>query len=65
MKPTILLIHGALNNSEQFTSLSEKLERYFDVHTLDFRGHSQAPYDGKLEKVDMGILVNEMVKFCG
>ena len=60
MKPTILLLHGALNNSDQFTLLSAKLQAYFDVHTLDFSGHSQAPYDGKL---DIKVLVGDIARY--
>lgn len=60
MKPTILLLHGALNTSAQFGALSQKLETYFDVHTLDFSGHGQVPYDGSL---DMKVLVNDINGF--
>lgn len=60
MKPTILLLHGALNTSSQFGALSQKLETYFDVHTLDFSGHSQAPYDGTL---DMKVLVSDIAHY--
>ncbi|MBK8626266.1 MAG: alpha/beta hydrolase [Saprospiraceae bacterium] len=60
MKPTILLLHGALNTSDQFTLLSEKLESFFDVYTLDFSGHSQALYDGKL---DIKVLVGDIARY--
>lgn len=60
MKPTILLLHGALNTSNQFRLLSQKLETYFDVFTLDFSGHGQVPYDGTL---DMKVLVNDINGF--
>jgi len=60
MKPTILLLHGALSTSNQFVSLSEKLEPFFDVFTLDFSGHGQLPYDGTL---DMKVLVGDISKY--
>jgi len=60
MKPTILLLHSALNTSDQFTLLSEKLEPYFDVFTLDFSGHGQMQYDGTL---DMKVLVGDINRF--
>lgn len=60
MKPTILLLHGALNTSDQFTLLSEKLEPFFDVYTFDFSGHSQELYEDAL---DMSILVCDVARF--
>jgi pimeloyl-ACP methyl ester carboxylesterase len=60
MKPSILLLHGALSTSNQFVSLSEKLEPFFDVFTLDFSGHGQLPYDGTL---DMKVLVGDISKY--
>lgn len=60
MKPTILLLHGALNTSNQFSVLSQKLEPYFDVHTLDFSGHSQVPYEGVL---NMQVLVGDISRY--
>ena len=60
MKPSILLLHGALSTSNQFVSLSEKLEPFFDVFTLDFSGHGQLPYDGTL---DIKVLVGDISKY--
>lgn len=60
MKPTILLLHGALNTSNQFSALSQKLEPFFDVHTLDFSGHSQVPYEGVL---NMQVLVGDISRY--
>jgi len=57
MKPTILLLHGALNTSDQFTLLTEKLEPSFDVYTFDFSGHSQELYEDVL---DMSVLVRDI-----
>lgn len=60
MKPTILLLHGALNTSNQFRTFSQKLEPYFEVHTLDFSGHGQVPYEGVL---DMQVLVEDIARY--
>jgi pimeloyl-ACP methyl ester carboxylesterase len=60
MKPTILLLHGALNTSEQFSLLSAKLQPYFEVHSLDFSGHSQVPYEGVL---DMQVLIKDIARY--
>lgn len=38
-QPPLLLLHGALGASEQFTSLAATLSAAFEVHTLDFEGH--------------------------
>jgi len=60
MLPTILLLHGALNTSAQFAALSQKLNPYFDVHTLDFSGHGQVAFDGEL---DMKVLVRDISQY--
>ncbi len=60
MKPTILLLHGALNTSNQFTLISEKLEPFFDVYSFDFIGHSQELYEGAL---DMSVLVLDITRY--
>ncbi len=60
MKPTILLLHGALNTSDQFTMLSEKLELFFDVYSFDFSGHSQESYEDVL---DMSVLVRDIAQY--
>ena len=60
MKPTILLLHGALSTSDQFAYLTEKLEPFFNVFTLDFSGHSQYRYDGVL---DMKVLVGDVARY--
>lgn len=35
----LILLHGALGNKEQFSSLVPELEKTFDLHRLDFEGH--------------------------
>lgn len=60
MKPTILLLHGALNTSDQFTLLSEKLEPFFDVYSFDFSGHSQELYEDAL---DMSVMVRDIAQY--
>lgn len=39
MKPTILLIHGALGSKKQFNPLIESLGDNYDVHAINFSGH--------------------------
>ena len=60
MKPTILLLHGALCTSSQFESLIKRLKPYFDVHALDFSAHTHTPYDGVL---DMNVLVKDIAQY--
>lgn len=60
MKPTILLLHGALNTSDQFALLSEKLEPFFDVYSFDFSGHSQVSYESVL---NMQVLVGDISRY--
>jgi pimeloyl-ACP methyl ester carboxylesterase len=60
MKPSLLLLHGALCKSTQFDLLKEKLIPYFEVSTFDFSGHSQDRYDGAL---DMKVLVGDISQY--
>ena len=60
MKPTLLLLHGALHTSGQFTVLSERLEPFFTVFTLDFSGHGKVAYEGEL---NMSVLVQDITKY--
>ncbi|MEO0627145.1 MAG: alpha/beta hydrolase [Bacteroidota bacterium] len=39
MKDKMLLLHGALGSQNQFTSLKEVLDEFYEVHTLNFEGH--------------------------
>jgi pimeloyl-ACP methyl ester carboxylesterase len=39
----LLLLHGALGASAQFTPLIDRLGATFRVHTLDFEGHGSTP----------------------
>lgn len=39
MKPSILLLHGAIGSKKQLVPLSEQLKANFNVHLLDFSGH--------------------------
>ena len=39
MKPTLLLLHGAVGASAQLKPLAEKLSADFDVQLFDFPGH--------------------------
>ena len=36
----IILLHGALGSSSQFAEFAKKLKSVFEVHALDFSGHS-------------------------
>lgn len=60
MKPSILLLHGALSTSDQFGLLTARLEPYLEVFTLDFSGHTLTPFDGVL---DMNVLVGDIKQF--
>lgn len=40
MKPQLLMLHGALSNSNQFSAIKPQLSNDFDCHCLTFPGHS-------------------------
>lgn len=48
MKPTLLLLHGALGSCVQFDALAAPLAAHYDVHVFDFRGHGAAALPDKL-----------------
>lgn len=39
MKPTLILLHGALGASKQLEPLKKELSNQFEVYTFDFEGH--------------------------
>ncbi len=39
MKPSLLLLHGAIGSSAQLKNIADKLSGRFDVHLFDFPGH--------------------------
>jgi pimeloyl-ACP methyl ester carboxylesterase len=45
--PGILIIHGALSDSEDYTQLANNLAQYFSVHIMDRRGRGMSGAQGK------------------
>ncbi len=43
MKPSLLLLHGALGSKQQFGPLEALLSPHFTVHSIDFAGHGGLP----------------------
>ena len=41
MKPSLLLLHGALGSKQQFDPILKGLEASFEVHTMNFDGHGR------------------------
>jgi pimeloyl-ACP methyl ester carboxylesterase len=39
MKPSLLLLHGAVGVSSQLKAIAEKLSKSYEVHLFDFPGH--------------------------
>ena len=52
MKPSLLLLHGALGSSEQLRPLAAILGEEFDFHLIDFSGHGgkSLPHDFGIER---------------
>lgn len=42
---SIILLHGAIGAKSQLETLANELEKYFDVHLLDFSGHGTSKTD--------------------
>ena len=42
MKKTLLLLHGALESSSQFSRFTELAQPYFDIKSFEFIGHGSA-----------------------
>ena len=43
IRPNLLLLHGALGSSAQFTPLLPLLNEEYNIHLLDFEGHGASP----------------------
>ncbi|MBW8682900.1 alpha/beta fold hydrolase [Chitinophaga rhizophila] len=44
MKPSLLLLHGAIGASRQLQPLAAQLTSHYDVHLFDFPGHGGTPF---------------------
>lgn len=43
MKPTLLLLHGALGASQQFDAVMAELQQQYTLHHFNFYGHGRTP----------------------
>ena len=60
MKPSLLLLHGALGATGQFIELKEKLQPYFEVHAFNFSGHGGNDLP---EKFTIKLFVQDTISF--
>ena len=60
MKPSLLLLHGALGATGQFIELKEKLQPYFEVHAFNFSGHGGNDLP---EKFTIELFVQDTISF--
>ncbi len=44
MKPTLLLLHGALGASQQFDTITPALSEHYNIHQFNFYGHGRTEY---------------------
>lgn len=44
MKPTLLLLHGALGASQQFDTIIPALSEHYNIHQFNFYGHGHSEY---------------------
>lgn len=44
MKPTLLLLHGALGASRQFDTITPTLSEQYNIHQFSFYGHGRTEY---------------------
>lgn len=51
-KPKLLLLHGALGQSTEFTQLIEQLSHHFDCCVLNFSGHGRAQEEAQVFTLD-------------
>lgn len=61
MKPQLLLLHGALGASQQFSSLEKLLESNFEILKLDFSGHGKK--ESTPSKFSIELFSNEVLNF--
>lgn len=57
---TLLLLHGAIGSKAQLQPLADALSPYYEVHTLNFSGHSGKPF---ADEFSMQRFVDEAVAF--
>lgn len=52
-KPYLIILHGLLGSSRNWTSVGKILAEYFDVYALDLRNHGQSPHSSQMSFDDM------------
>jgi pimeloyl-ACP methyl ester carboxylesterase len=60
-KPKLLLLHGALGQSTEFSALINKLSPHFECVTLNFSGHGSAQEES--QPFDLDILTQDLKQF--
>jgi pimeloyl-ACP methyl ester carboxylesterase len=46
--PTLIILHGLLGSSRNWTTIGRALQASFDVHALDLRNHGASPHAGTM-----------------
>lgn len=46
--PPIVILHGLLGSSRNWTSIAKALGSYFSVYAIDLRNHGRSPHDTKM-----------------
>jgi pimeloyl-ACP methyl ester carboxylesterase len=51
--PALLILHGLLGSSRNWTTIGRALQERFDVHELDLRNHGNSPHAGTMRWSEM------------
>ena len=61
-RPPLLILHGLLGSSRNWTTAGGELARTFDVYAVDLRNHGQSPWSGEMDYPAMAADVLEFVR---
>ena len=52
-EPALVILHGLLGSSRNWSTIGKALQDRFDVHALDLRNHGSSPHAGAMRWADM------------
>ena len=58
--PPLVILHGLLGSSRNWTSVGRELSKEFEVFALDLRNHGQSPHS---EEMDYASMAGDVLKF--
>ena len=63
--PSVVILHGLLGASRNWTTIAKALQQDFDVHAVDLRNHGSSPHAESMRWTEMVADLNAYLDACG